>query len=244
MRVAKVILVGVMVVPIAGSHPQASDAPLFATEQTQLSSPSLKQNALSSIISLGFLNKLPMGVIIEGDSLCAHQLDLPASPFAAKELISRIENQVPGYTAATLNGVLYVHPRSITSNSDNVLNLTLPTFTSPQGSFQQGSVALWMNIRAHLVPKEGTAFVGGSTRSPERLQSFSVSNSSVEQILDILVARGQGGLWMMRQVSSDWQANPQKIPYEVVGYSDGHEHLEVSDCSGISAVDNPVTTTR
>jgi hypothetical protein len=235
MRVATIFLATIMVLRSAVIFPQASDVTVFVTEQTELSSPSPKQKALSSIISLGFINKIPMGLVIEGDGLCAHQLDLPAIPFTARELISSIENQIPGYTADTQNGVLYVHPRSITSATRKALSLTLPTFTSPQGTFQDGSVALWMNIRALLVPKEGTGLVGGSAPDPEILQSFRVSNASVKRILDVLVTKGQGGLWTMRQVSSDWQANPRKIPYEVVGYSDSQDNLKISNCSGMSA---------
>jgi hypothetical protein len=78
-----------------------------------------------------------------------------------------------------------------------------------------------MFIRGVLIPKEGSGFVGGSRNETTVVSAFSVSNASVESILDLIVKKAQGGLWVMREPPRDWLTHPDGMPFDIFGYSDG-----------------------
>lgn len=191
----------------------------------------ISDNALGALISIGWQNKMPLGIVIEGDTLCTHQITDDNSEFTVAELIRQIEVLVPGYTGQIRDGVLFVHPKAMASSTLSTLNLVVPRFSSPPASVQEVGVSLWMYIRALLVPHEGSAFVGGSQRSAESLPSFEVANATVQHILNLTISKQTGGLWTMRDIPVDWTANPKTIPYEILSYSGNLDLVKGNTCS-------------
>jgi hypothetical protein len=191
----------------------------------------VSDSALGVLISIGWQNKMPLGIVIEGDALCTHQITDSNSELTVAELIRQIEVLVPGYTGQIRDGVLFVHPKAMALSTLSALNLVVPRFTSPRASVQEVGVSLWMYIRALLVPQEGSAFVGGSQRNAEPLPSFEVSNATVQNILDLIISKQTGGLWTMRDVPVNWTASPKTIPYEILSYSGNLDLVKGNTCS-------------
>jgi len=174
---------------------------------------------LSSLVQLGWNNRMPLGIVIEGDGLCKAQVSDNKATISVDQLIRQITILDPNYVAEIEHNTLYVHPRVMSSSTVDALNIELSRFTTEASSAQDIGISLWMYIRALLVPQEGSAFSGGTQHGSETLPPINVSNRSVHQILDFIVTMGQGGFWVMQEVPAQWQSNPKNIPYNIFSYS-------------------------
>jgi hypothetical protein len=193
------------------------------------------QTALSYLVDIGIHNELPLGIVIEGDSLCTHQLVSTGLESTVIDVVSKIDMQIPGYTGEIQDGVLLVHPKVMQSGTLGALNLTIPQFSTSKSSPDRMGVSLWMYIRAILVPTEGSGFVGGTRRATESVPSFQVSNATVRTILNIVATKGQGGLWALHEVPSDWLKRPNTIPYEIYEYSDDRRYFDALNCASTTS---------
>jgi hypothetical protein len=174
---------------------------------------------LTSLIRAGFTNKIPLGIVLEGDSLCRNSVPGSGGGISIASLIGQVQGQDPDYIVEIRNKILYVHPRATKASTLDALELRIPRFTSEAASAQEIGISLWMFIRGVLVPQETSMFSGGLQRNAEKLPAFNLSNSSVHDILDRVITLGQGGAWVMYEVPADWQSNPRTKPYEILSYS-------------------------
>jgi hypothetical protein len=198
---------------------------------TKVEAWSASQAALSYLIEVGARNKLPLGIVIEGNSLCTNQLVTTGRESTVTDLVSKVDMQIPGYTGEIQDGVLFIHPRVMKSATLSTLNLIIPVFATSTSSFDQVGVRLWIYIRAILVPKEGSGFTGGVRSATDSVSPFEVSNATVRTILDMIATKGQGGLWAIHEVPPDWLERPSTIPFEIYGYSDGARSLNSLSCT-------------
>jgi hypothetical protein len=189
-------------------------------------------NLLNSLLRSGANNKLPLGIVVEGEALCVNRVKSIDADITVGSLANQIEQQVPDYAAEIRNGTLFVHPKAMSAGTISVLNLVIPRFSGEPSSAQSMGVTLWMYIRAILVPNEGSAFEGGLQRGAETLPAFRMTNSTVQEILNRTVTAGQGGFWIMHKVPANWQSNPNSLPYQVLSYSgDDPEGTRLVGCS-------------
>jgi hypothetical protein len=198
---------------------------------TGLSGWSADQSALDTLVDLGYRDKIPMGIVIEGDALCTHQLSASSSSSSIGELISNISGQIPGYMGELNDGVLFIHPISSEPGTATALDFMIPRFSTPDSSSaQELGINLWMGIRALLVPAEGSAFAGGGIYRKELIPPIDISNASVRMILDLIVAKGQHGLWTMHTVPATWQKTPNTNPFWFYMYSDVRQSAKEVSC--------------
>lgn len=187
-------------------------------------------NMLSALVEMGSKNQIPIGIVIEGDSLCTARPTSSDAPSTINDLMVEIKSQIPGYTAEIRDNTLFVHPKAMTAPTIDVLNLLIPSFRTDPENVHAIQIALWMYIRAVLVPQQGSAFEGEIPEGAEVLPSIQMSNSTVEEILDRVVTVGQGGLWIMHKVPVTWSSNPTSIPYGLYSYSGQQEDAEKIRC--------------
>jgi hypothetical protein len=186
---------------------------------------------LSSLLRAGFINKIPIGIVLEGDSLCRTSVPGSGEGIRINALIDQIKMQDPDYTAEVRNQTLYVHPRTMKSSTLNALELQLPGFTSEPNNAQEIGITLWMWIRGVLAPGETSMFAGGIQNNTETLPAFHLSKPvSVQDVLDHVISLGQGGIWAMHEVPPEWQSNPKTKPYEILSYSGDQGSANVTKC--------------
>lgn len=198
---------------------QAPPRLLLPTPNTSLKYWASGNNALETLINVGVQNSIPLGLVLEGEGLCKSQLNgKPGEDIA--DLIGDLGSQIPDYSAMLENGVLVVAPRKISAETQQSLNVTLPTFgiEEPE-TMQKIGISLWFYIRAVLVPGQSSGFGGGVQRDDDLLLPFKLTDVTVEQVLNYLVTKGSGGLWAMPQVPNGWIANPAPMPYQLISYA-------------------------
>jgi hypothetical protein len=185
---------------------------------------------LTPLIRVGFKNKIALGIVLEGNSLCRNSVPGSSGGIRIGSLIDQVQKQSPDYVIEIRDRMLYVHPKSMTGSTLNTLDLRIPRFSSPIASAQQIGITLWMFIRGVLVPKETSMFTGGLQRNAETLPAIALSNASVRDILDKAITSGQGGVWVMYKVPADWQSDPKTKPYEILSYSGDQSAAQFARC--------------
>ncbi len=185
---------------------------------------------LPSLMRVGLANHLPVSIVIEGNSLCTSSVAGSSEGIRVEALIDQVQKQDPAYSAELRNHVLYVHPKVMTASTRNALDLRIPIFNPGPTSADQIGIGLWMFIRGLLVPQQASVYAGPLQNNTEALPAFTLLNSSVHDILDRVITLGQGGAWIMYQVSDDWQSNPKTMPYEILSYSGQQRPAESIRC--------------
>jgi hypothetical protein len=173
-------------------------------------------DVLTSLIRIGFTNKIPLGIVLEGDSLCNNSVPGSSDPINVGTLIDQVRAQDPDYVVEIQKGILYVHPKATKASTLDVLGLEIPRFTSKASSAQEMGISLWMFIRGVLVPQETSMFSGGLQRNAEKLPAIDLSHATVDDILDRIIASGEGGVWILYEVPPGGQSNPH---FEILSYS-------------------------
>jgi hypothetical protein len=151
---------------------------------------------------------------------------------ASAQLWIRSKGKTRTYIAEIQDAVIYVHPKVMKASTLSALELRMPSFDTvkPIGA-QEIGMNLWMNIRAMLVLQESSMFSGGFQRDAETVPSFHLSRPRVHNVLDHVVALWQGGVWIMYQVPSNWQADPKTQPFDILSYSGDQQAAELIKCS-------------
>ena len=187
-------------------------------------------NMLDSLLFMGEANKLPIGLVLEGDSLCKKSVPGSVAEVSVGALIEQIQREDLDYTAEIKDQKLYVHPKVIRASTLNALELKIPRFSVESESAEETGVHLWMSIRGILVPQETSMFSGGLQTNAETLPAINLTNTSVAGILNRTVKVGQRGVWLMYEVPPGWQGNPKTIPYKIFSYSGDQDLLHSVKC--------------
>lgn len=210
---------------------QSPSTTVSVSATTLVKHPAASTNALSALAEVGSKNRIPIGIVVEGRSLCTAHFTGSDETVTIGELVEELKSRIPDYTAEIKNNTLFIHPRAMTVPTIDALNLMIPRFTSQPGNIHALRISLWMFIRAVLVPQQGSAFEGEIPGGAEKLPPIQISNSTVEDILDRIVTAGQGGLWVLQEVPIGWQTNPNSIPYDLYSYSDWQRGVANIRCS-------------
>lgn len=201
------------------------------TETTSVKAWPSSDNFLSSLLQIGSANKIPLGIVIEGDALCKTKPDTSDSGIIVRDLISQLERQIPDYTGEVSNDTLFIHPKVMQASTLDALALNIPSFEATSATAQSDGVHLSMYIRFTLDPDSGFGFGGGMQRDAESLPPITMTDSSVQQILDRIVTSGQGAVWALHKVPADWQTNAKTVSFDVVSYSGDQNYLRTIHCS-------------
>jgi hypothetical protein len=186
---------------------------------------------LTSLLRAGYTNKIPLGIVLEGDSLCRNSVPGSGEGIRIDLLIEQIQRQDPDYTAEIRNRILYVHPRTIKASTLNIFDLQLPGFSADPQSTQEVGITLMMWIQGVLFPGQTTMYSGGIQADAERLSAIHLSRPvSVHDVLDHVITSGQGGFWVMHEVPPDWPSNPKTIPYDLLSYSGDQRGTQLIKC--------------
>jgi hypothetical protein len=97
---------------------------------------------LTSLIRVGFTNKIALGIVLEGNSLCRNSVPGSSGGIRIGSLIDQVQKQSPDYVVEIRDRMLYVHPKSMTGSTLNTLNLRIPRFSSQTASAQQIGINL------------------------------------------------------------------------------------------------------
>ena len=183
------------------------------------------EHAFDAILRFGRENNIPLGVVVS-DQLCSTVLsDFRTEHAPARKVLDELAKNLPSYHWKLEDQVVVFAPDKLPEATLQFLAIEPHPYAIPEETLQGQTAYAWMNIRAVLKPQEGTAFNFLSSPRSEKWPALALSNITIEQILDRLVARKTGGVWILLPFKDLSQVSDYR-PFSVMGYSDtGFEQL-------------------
>ncbi len=174
--------------------------------------------AYEALITAGVAGNIPLGIVLGSDrTLCSASIPQKAviSISSLNQLIAAFNENVPGYHAALLDGVLDVVPTAEDTSSKEMLSLRLSSFASPPTTMGRIAIKLWFAVQAVLHPDKGSAFAGGLSPAAEQIPALTLDGQTVEEILNKVVKAGHGGVWVFQ---TNALAPDAQIPFQIRSY--------------------------
>ena len=185
------------------------------------------ESAFRDLLTVGVDNHMPIGFVIGAEpSICQVSFERKEGDVTVAELIAMINAQVPGYYADLHGGVINIIPKPLPEKTATFLNIRLTEFHSEPAPHNLLGANLWMFIRSVLAPDQGTGFVGGTSSAAERVPGMNMSNQTVQSILNAIVDKGSGGLWILYTSKIKLLSSETVKPYEIYGYVGAEQYLK------------------
>jgi hypothetical protein len=190
--------------------------------------------AFRDLLAIGVDNHIPIGIVLGATpeaGMCEVSLGLSEGSIKVADLITAVQSKLPSYRADLQNGVLNIIPASPSTDTKSLLDMKLSEFRSSPEPHSILGTNLWMFIRAVIAPKEGTAGGGLSPTTVERVPGIDVTNQTVRSILNLIIDKGSGGVWILRSSMIKNLSPTTARPYEIYGYVGEEQFVQSIACS-------------
>lgn len=177
--------------------------------------------ALPTLLRVARNNHLPLGIVLESSpdqGICDGSLKLVSGEVTISELLSKVNAAMPRYHAHLQGGMIYVRPIDIPQAAGQLLSFKLNRFDQPPETHAQLGANLWMNIRLTIAPNEAASGSGFGSTMAEKVPAISMTDSSVETILDRIVDQGDGAMWVLYSGHIKSLASTVLRPFDIYGY--------------------------
>ena len=214
-------------------RPAHSTHPLV-TPDSMIQMPSNgSEPVLQTLFAIATENHIPMGIVMDGrQSLCKVPLPHNTSAMKVREFTKLVNDTLPAYRISVETGVLNLVPATPPGEVANLLNLKLSEFRASPEPVALVGVDLWMFIRSVIAPNEGTAFTGPSPMNAEKIPSIDIKNLTVQEILNLIVTKESGGVWIIRGAEVKRLSPQLQKPFEIYSYAtDQHSLANALSCS-------------
>lgn len=223
MLLAPILLISLQVVP---SSPLPSPTRLG----TVLRIPNQVVGAgYSSLVTVARTNHVALGIVLDDSrnkDVCNVPMNLGPGDLTVGSLIAILNSRLSGQKASLQNGVINITPVSIPKGTAKLLDLRIKKFESNAITHSSQGDALWMYIRGTIVPGQASFSAGPMSTQSERVGNVSANEQTVKTVLNVIVAQGNRGAWMLRvaEVGTPLSTSPQ--PYEVYDYQGSGAQLQ------------------
>jgi hypothetical protein len=233
MKTCLAILISAALLQQSSTHyyPVATTTHPVATLATEIRIPETSASCtFNTLVAIGLENHIPMGIIV-GDTpdteICKTPLNLKQKTMTVAELIADLKIALPHYQADLQNGELEISPAKLPQGTAQYLELKIAHFQSKPDSHAVLALTLWMSIQRILAPDANINFDIFS--SGETVPVIDVSNQDVKTILNMIVDKGNGGVWILQSSKIKSLTHETGMPFEIYGYGGGGpalaEHL-------------------
>lgn len=187
--------------------------------------------ALEQIISIAKDNDIPLGIVVENDTLCRDRLKLTVGDVNLGSLIDNINAQMRGYRLHIDHGTLILGPISENENTKRLLSTNLAYFRPDSSTMQGLSQYLWTYIRAAINPNEGSVTSVISNPDDPVISGFDMEGPvHVVNVLNKIVQQNSGGVWVLSGVPINWERSVIGNPIVIRDYYDGIGDVAVNAC--------------
>lgn len=177
------------------------------------------QSAFETLIATVVDNRIPFGIVVDDRHyICQEHIGGTGRMESMTQFVNDLVSSMPTYTITFASGVLNVIPKKLNPPAERLLRINIPQFQSEADSHQGLGVNLWMYIRAVIAPKEGTFYAGASSTARETVNGIEVQNQDVRSILNTIVSKGNGGIWILKSDAIKDLSVSTPRPYELKGY--------------------------
>jgi hypothetical protein len=195
---------------------------------------SSNESAFDAILRFGSENKIPIGLVFT-HRLCSTRIrQLSIEHTSARIALQELAREVPSYSWKLDDDTAIFVPDDIPAATSTFLALRVSNYSISEETLQAQVVYVWMDIKSSLRPSEGTAFNILSSPKWVKWPSLTLNNLNVEQVLDHLIARKAGGIWILLSLD-DLDKAADKRPFWVIGYSDDPQGQAAASCTYIEA---------
>lgn len=175
--------------------------------------------ALQAILRFGSDSHIPLGLVVD-DQLCSTVISgIKIEHASAEAVIREFAKRLPSYHWDVEDQAVVFVPNSVSEGVARFLTVMPPPYTVSEDVLQGQAVWAWMDIRAALRPREGTAFNILSSVDSEKWPALALRDMTVRQVLNRLVARKGGGAWVLIPFR-DFDKVADHRPFWVLDYSD------------------------
>lgn len=193
---------------------------------------SSNESAFDAMLRFGRENKISIGLVFR-DRLCSTRISqLSIEHTSARIALQELARQVSSYSWKLDDDTVILVPDGIPAATSTFLALSVPNYSIPEETLQAQALYTWMNIRSSLRPNEGTALSMLTSPKYVKWPSLTFNNLDVEQVLDHLIARKAGGVWILLPFD-DLDKSADKRPFWVIGYSDDPQGQAAASCTYI-----------
>jgi hypothetical protein len=172
-----------------------------------------RSSTVGQLVDVAQRFQIPMGIELANESQESVAPPIHARNTTAQRIIQQIVQERPGTSFTVSGGVVHVFATSIVTDRRNFLNLRVSRFQVENESLFGAEWLLRVSIHQVLNPGQG-GYGGGHGHGVPRNDtfdvrnvSFSVSNATVRQILNGIVAKQGNALWLVRISPSQMMAN-------------------------------------
>jgi hypothetical protein len=195
---------------------------------------SILESAFDAMLRFGRENKIPIGLVFR-DRLCSTRTgQLSIEHSSVRNALQELAKEVPSYSWKSEDDAVIFVPDDIPAATSTFLALSVSNYSIPEETLQAQVAYAWMDIMASLRPNEGTAVDILSSPEYVKWPSLAFKNLNVEQVLDHLIARKAGGVWILLPFD-DLDKAADKRTFWVIGYSDDPQGQAASSCLYIEA---------
>jgi hypothetical protein len=189
-----------------------------------------KVSAIQALLKLSHDEHLPMGIVMDDDTLCTSMVSYSATNIRASAVIKGIVAEVPGHVwkRSADSAVFLVTPASPRAVTNQFLALVDDQFGPAKDTLQGLEVALWVHIRYILYPDQGTA---GSilTSTNPRVYQLEAKDASVQQLLDQM-AQLTKGAWVLRPLPATLANLSGDLPFSIFSDDGQGDQSSVESC--------------
>lgn len=194
---------------------------------------SSNESAFDAILRFGRENKISIGLVFT-HRLCSTRIgQLSIHTSSARNALQELAREIPSYSWKLEDDTVILVPDDIPAAISTFLALSVPNYSIPEETLQAQVLYAWMDIRSSLRPNEGTALNMLTSPKYVKWPSLTFNNLNVEQVLDHLIARKAGGVWILLPFD-DLDKAGDKRPFWVIGYSDDPQG-QAASCTNIEA---------
>ena len=200
--------------------------------------------ALQAILRFGRENNIPLGVVV-GDQLCSTTITgFTVEHATAEAVFKRFVERLPSYRWDLEDHAVVFAPANISEPATKFLAVVPPPYVIQEDTLQGQAAWAWMDIRAALRPREGTALDILSSPRSDRWPALALRDLTVRQVLNRLVARKKGGAWVLVPFR-DFDKAAGHRPFWVLDYAGKPSDQEArSSCAGDSGGRSAQVATR
>lgn len=188
------------------------------------------QPAFDEILRFGSENHIALGIVLS-EEICSVRFNKLDVGGTVQVVVEEFAGRLPSYDWRVADGVVVFAPKRIPEATAKFLALRPPHYIISEGSARAQSLYAWMDIKALLRPREGTAWNIVSSWRENKWPSLVVNDLSVGDLLNHLVDRKPAGAWFLVSFEDPDGAADHR-PFELVNYSDEISAWPNSPCTG------------
>lgn len=126
-----------------------------------------------------------------------------------------------------------VTPKAVPPVSMHILDAVIPRYANATASMDGSAQYLYMMARATLQPGDGFSLHVLSSSLNAQVPAFEMRNATAEAILNHIVIKGGGGVWVLSPLGRDSTRLPDKSLIRAFGYEDPNVGGAASELCGM-----------